>query len=448
MPGADATGGRIREARLLVAQPEVVFDELKIYAEQITKGGSTSHGDDELEKSLAARNDPLIDLGLACYGSSPEVVAALYKKGLDPALSSSDARYRKGLRIACLSNQSVPAAHSLLIIFEKYPDLVLGGEELRRVLAEADSDEAEALICNPYVSDSLLQDLYERSEPFSQFDEDRWRDLVFRSRKNSRLVSLKYEGHEFDHGHFLIQKAIFQLLQTAPATSAWLHSLHWLLDSLDPRNVFSPDKIDDAVERWGSVAVDDANGNPLQGYFTSVSLRDEFRCAVAALYGRAFRDSGIVILGSATAPDVALRCAYYGKARLTVKEMGEGYKRDKDVFVFAVLFNDHVYLTPPLRKTLEEKYLTRNPDGRHRYQRRCEQLHKHYRHFDPRPVSERMAEDAAESAQAPPEKLLGWAATMDTRVADVAKQVYAARQWVVWGVVVVVALILVLAHKH
>jgi hypothetical protein len=103
---------RIREARLLVSRPEDVFDELKRYAVQI-EADRLGSADDQLEKSLAERADPLIDLGLACYGSSREIVGALYRKAQAPAATPLDARYRKGLRIACLSNQTVPIAHSI-----------------------------------------------------------------------------------------------------------------------------------------------------------------------------------------------------------------------------------------------------------------------------------------------------------------------------------------------
>jgi hypothetical protein len=439
MPEMDEEERRTREARLLVSWPEAVFGELKRYAAQ-AKAEPSFGADEQLEKSLAERADLLIDLGLACYGSNKEIVGALYRKGLAPADTPLDARYRKGLRIACLSNKSVPVVHSIARIFEKFPDLIIGSDETRRVLAEADGDEVGALICNPHVSDSLLQALYERSDPFSQFDEERWRGLVVTSRKNSRLVTRNDDESGPDLGHRNVQRAIFKLLETAPATGAWLHSLYYLLDSLDPQYVASPDKIDDVLERWGSVAVDDYKGNPAAGLFTSTPLRDEFRCIIAALYGRAFRDNKSVILGSASAPDVALRCAYYGNAQLTAKETKEGHERDRDVFVFAALFNDHVYLTPSLRKLLEEEYLTGNLEGR--YRRRCERLHKRYRNFDPRPAAEWMTQHAAEDGQSPLGKLTGWAATMDTKAADLAKQVRTIKKWLVWGFLIIGALFL------
>ncbi len=132
MPDIDEQERRTREARLLVSRPETVFEELKKYAAQVKADRWSA--DEQLENSLSEREDPLIDLGLACYGANAEVVGELYKKATAPPSTPMETRYRKGLRIACLSNQCV-GARALL---GKFPDLIIGSEETRRVLAEAD----------------------------------------------------------------------------------------------------------------------------------------------------------------------------------------------------------------------------------------------------------------------------------------------------------------------
>ena len=81
-------------------------------------------------------------------------MGALYKKGLAPADTPLDARYRKGLRIACLSNQVLPYRS-----FSRFPRDIIGKDETRRVLGEADWDEAEALLCNPEIECALLRAL-------------------------------------------------------------------------------------------------------------------------------------------------------------------------------------------------------------------------------------------------------------------------------------------------
>jgi hypothetical protein len=103
------------------------------------------------------------------------------------------------------------------------------------------------------------------------------------------------------------------------------------------------------VRRARDQATRDSDGKPSQGFRTSLSFKDEFRCLVAALYGQAS--------SSLTAKDVALRCAYYGKGHITAKEMQAGFKRDEDAFTFAALFNRRVYYLRDLKQLMEGEFL-------------------------------------------------------------------------------------------
>jgi hypothetical protein len=65
-------------------------------------------------------------------------------------------------------------------------------------------------------------------------------------------------------------------------------------------------------------------------------MKDEFRCLIAALYGKTYAKQQDGSLGYCNCADVALRCAFYGNAQLTSKEMHKGRERDADAFEFAV----------------------------------------------------------------------------------------------------------------
>ncbi len=100
--------------------------------------------------------------------------------------------------------------------------------------------------------------------------------------------------------------------------------------------------------------------------------------------------------------------------------------------MFAVLFNDHVYRKPELRKLLEEEHLY----GRFtaRYLRRCEQLHKRWPNFDPRPMADWLAiEGATETEQSSMSKFTAWASASDRKMADLAKHIQSAKEWMAWG---------------
>ena len=133
---------------------------------------------------LVERNEPLINLGLACFGTNKEVFQALYKHGLGEPRDGADTQYRRGLRIGCLSNVSIPAAHYV----RDFPrELLIGVAELHEIVASGDNAEIEALLCNPSLSSKILEELYQRAGAFAFVTEERWCDLIYMSRKNARI---------------------------------------------------------------------------------------------------------------------------------------------------------------------------------------------------------------------------------------------------------------------
>jgi hypothetical protein len=212
-----------------------------------------------------------------------------------------------------------------------------------------------ALIRNPSIDDGLLEALYQRTEAFTQMPEERWCDLVSLSSENERLVTEKHYHDSPDLGFMGIQRAIFRLLEIAPVTIKWVWVLYRLLDKLAPQEVATPEKIDHVLARWATLD-DRSDGEVIEGHHTGLSIKDEFRCLIAALYGRGFVNNAFVVHGSPSAKDVAVRCAYYGRGDITANEMKAGYKRDKEAFVFAVLFNSRIYDNPALRKPLQEEF--------------------------------------------------------------------------------------------
>jgi hypothetical protein len=302
----------------------------------------------------SSENEPLINLGLACYGSSKEVFTALYKHGLEKPADAADERYKRGLRIGCLSNQSVAKFG-----FD-FPRRLIGPDEIQRVLAA--DEEAEALICNPSVSDRLLEELYTRTGACAALAEERWSTLVYLSRKNKRLVTNEDSDAGPDTGHYAIQRAIFQLLEIAPLDKHWLHVLYGLLDALDFLHVAHPERIDTVLARWAKLDDSGYKGDPLEGNFTSLSLKDEFRCLIASLYGRTFSNTYLTVQGSPSAADVAMRCAYYGNAELSARQMKAGYSRDGSEYLFSVMYNDNLFRSHKLRKFFEQEQLTYQSD--------------------------------------------------------------------------------------
>jgi hypothetical protein len=335
-----------QEARLFLANPEVVFEELKKLR---GKSKTELRKNDRLETVLVMRNHPLINLGLACYGANKDVFAALYKHSLEQPADEKDAQYKEGLRIGCLSNATLAKAHFL----RDFPKEIVGPQETWRVLFDGTDAETKALICNPSLEEDLLVALYRRADMFAQMPEERWQELIRLSAENERLVT---EKESWDPDFRDIQSAIFTLLEIAPVNIQWLWRLYYFLDALAPGHVATPQKIDHVLARWATLDDQHSDGKVIEGRYTPLSIKDEFRCLVAALFGRGWVNGHFVVHGSPGAKDVALRCAYYGKGEITAKGMRDGYKRDKEVFAFAVLFNDRIYDRPELRKPLQGEF--------------------------------------------------------------------------------------------
>jgi hypothetical protein len=394
MPWGDEQERLTQEARLSVASPEEVLRELKRIAQQ-PELELFARRNDAIEALFVERNEPLINLGLACYGTSKEVFTALYKHGLEKPSDVADEHYKRGLRIGCLSNRSVPAAH---LAFD-FPRDLIGPEEIHRVLAAGEDAEAEALICNPSVSDRLLEELYKRTGAFAALAEERWSTLVYLSRKNKRLVTREDSDAGPDTGHYAVNRAIFQLLETAPLDKHWLHVLYGLLDALDFQQVAHPEKIEKALARWSQLDDRGHKGEPLEGYWTSLSLKDEFRCLIAALYGRTWSNNKLAVQGSPSAADVAMRCAYYGNAELSMSQMKAGYNRDGSEYVFAVMYNDNVLSNNKLRKFFEQEQLTFQSDDLLRRYHRNFELKRKERPYLESFLSNNVRKEAATGAQ-------------------------------------------------
>lgn len=152
-------------------------------------------------------------------------------------------------------------------------------------------------------------------------------------------------------------RAIFELLKTAPLDYRWLRTLYHVLSHLNYSQ--SAERIDRVLERWAQLPDRVREDRPIEGYYTRLCLRDEFRCFIGALFGKGYNTENLVVVlhGNQDASDVALRCAYYAQGDLTAEKMKGGYKKDRTVFTFAASLNPRVHRNGKLRKLMEDEYL-------------------------------------------------------------------------------------------
>ena len=135
----------LTQARLMVAAPEFVYEQLKFYSENIGRW----EGKQDLEKLLLRRNDKLINLALAQFATQMEIVQQLYEQAC-VSTDGDEQSYNLGLRVACLSNQHFG--------YLDWPDF-----NLNALMARGFTTEAAALLRNPSIPDSVLEALFKKT---------------------------------------------------------------------------------------------------------------------------------------------------------------------------------------------------------------------------------------------------------------------------------------------
>lgn len=364
----------ILTARLLSASPEVVFEELKAFA-GLTRSERGYRVGDSMEELLLARNEPLIDLALARYAGNDKVLKQLYEREARKLGPTS-----LGVRVAVLSN----LGHEGLFDFD-FPKSIVGEDELKFLLNSEEEHEVSALLFNPRASYYLLSDLFLKKGLFAELPERRWLHLIVLASDNERIFTRNDTVDGPDLGHMKIEKSIFELVKSAPATPGGLGVMHHFLMRLDPSHTIGDGNLAAVLSHWDAVDARDYKGNVEDGYYTPLSLKDEFRCLVAAHYGR-YYDGTSKIEGNQSSEDVAFRCSYYANAKLTEKDLEAGCQRDKGTFVLAALWNDELLSNKKLRTTFEEQYLSENFNWI--YRRRLAQLKKRRPYLDLEPSTD------------------------------------------------------------
>ena len=229
---------------------------------------------------------------------------------------------------------------------------MLGEEEVQHIFEEADFSEAEALVCNPQISDKLLEQLYKREGPFAKVADERLAQLVSSSGKNERLNTNNDDDESPDLGHYSIHNAILQLVETAPINPRWMSALYHLLDALNPEHTARTEGLEPTLSRWKDIVIKGYDGKAHEGLFAhGISFADEFRCLIAALYGAGLEKSKLQL--ASKSEDVAVRAAYYANGNLTVNDMKAGVERDKDAFVYSAMYNGSIIIDREKRQHFE-----------------------------------------------------------------------------------------------
>ena len=332
----------IRRARLGLLEPEKVYEELIQHKEQLSSKLSNLDwvwsADDNLEIQLLSRNEPLIDLGLAQAAVSKEVIETLWSK-----YDAKDEKLALSIKVGVLTGLNVSAIPTENLI------KILEGEYVGNF---DDKDEmAYALMKNKHARRIVIKDLLNKKAPFDKISDDRMMVLLDAIKSNECLNIDKSDSESPDLTFWAIRDGLFRIITEAPVSQHWLYCLNDLLGVINEKYFKEEFDFSAFVEKWRALNTDSTS--TLDGYYTSLSLNEEFLCLSACLISfRGFSKN--IKVSEKEMSDVVYRSLYYSKASLSTKQITEAIIKDGSAFIMSALYNDEILLRNDKRELIEE----------------------------------------------------------------------------------------------
>ena len=310
------------------ASPDAVFEWLR----------NQEHHDsyqEEIDKVLIGRDEPLINLGLALWGYRPETGARLFKNG------------DRTIKKAVMSGRSIQHAfRGGLFQVKEWQGVLM------RLLDSFDEnlDILESYFSNEFIRDRLLVALYERQTPFDELTDEQWFKAIGCTISNPRLNTPYHGLMDFfaDMSYHHVFTAAWKLFETLPVNETSVFVLELLGEKLLPVKPHDMDVLA-TIRRW------DVEGSS-QDSSIEVGYLGEFgmcRYNLARLIGtytsefKSLKDSD----------DIALRRSYYQRFRpRNQEEIRELFEKEKEkrIFLNAAIENLNLFMSEDFRSQLRE----------------------------------------------------------------------------------------------
>ena len=314
----------IKEAELLASSPEAVVTYLK--------ERSSQDGDDALEQALLGLNHPLIDLALAQYGRSIDVLKSLFHRG------------QLALRVAVLANQAVArwAYNWPVDLFEN----ATGREDkdlIKAYLADASDEELCALFQNPKLNDRFLYDFLGGNELWIALSEEKKTLIVGLALCRNERMRARDDFND-DYLYNPVFHAAWELAKTVPVTRQWAGALNNLYIDGKLIPISSMKNPLEVATRWQSQNQDNGLSDSLCSYLW-------VRTGLARL---ALANGETDINTLLESEDLAFRAAAYSYADLTSEQITQAYERDGEFAFDALVKNKYLWKHDETRKALQK----------------------------------------------------------------------------------------------
>lgn len=301
------------------SEPQIVLENLE--KNRRTKINFMDEDRSDLEKMLLERNEPIIDLALALYGSTPAIAFELFK------------RPQKELKIATLSGTQVLKE---ALGEDDFPNRVLND-----LILEDDTELYRAFFSNDLLPDEIIISLYEREEPFDKMDDRDWVLCCSYTDKNKR-ISTPYNSTwldglaEYDYNKlFSAGWNLFQTFPKTPLAANVLSNLASVLVVNPPYDV----NVFDMISRWKKDTNDDSDAYDNARSYGANMIQD-------------FKDEFKELKSS---DDLALRKAYYRNQKwVKPEDVLEGFEKDSIDYIDEALNNMNIFSNAEAREALRK----------------------------------------------------------------------------------------------
>jgi len=301
------------------SEPALVFEWLK--NNQIKERDILGESRDELEEALLGRKDPVINLGLALYGSDTKVGEKLYREG------------NESIKRAVLSGSTVsPGLLARSWIVKLLP----------AILTEWNDDNLAELFSNNLIPDDVLVELFERKEPYDSLADEKWVLLCGYASSNDRL-STPYDSNWMDgwdeYKYELVFTSAWWLFDKFPRTPLAANILIGFGDKLVARAPHDMEVMA-VIEKWNT-ELDHDNADLFamtRSYLANLipSFDDKFKT---------LKESD----------DLALRQAYYRNLQYPKPDdIKQGFEKDGEKYIDSALYNESIFANEDAREALSK----------------------------------------------------------------------------------------------
>ena len=335
------SGAIVKEYELMASSPREVYD---FYRDRKEKSDEYRHDglvDEETDTSLWSRNEPLINLAIAKYGSNKDIA----KKILNGD--------NEALKLALLKNWSG------VRIFSKFPvSLFENDAEMAAYMNSCSKSELGAIFQNPLISDSFIRDFFEGKKVWNDLSEDRQLIAVHSFAENPRASTArddKYMDGYAEYSYDSVFSAAWELCAKVPTNQEWATALFVLTNKLLAKGFpFKDDEIMAVIARWYPCDkdVEESKYDSEDHYKESggyLSTWQHLRQNLTKLIAGSSKHGNL-----AENPDIAIRCGYYRYGRFYIDKMKAAFEKDGAAAWQAMCSNASLWSNKEKRQVLHD----------------------------------------------------------------------------------------------